>query len=85
MANFKPLSEETIKKLKEAGRENMIEIHNANIEGYVGIMPNGNLVDRRKVPEAMPIVGNPMLNIAPAKQLENDPHADWFKTTPTTI
>lgn len=79
------MSEETKQKLRDAGREDLIKIHAANIEGYAGCLPSGQLVDRREHPEAYPIVGNPILNIAPAKQLENDPHADWFKQNITTI
>jgi hypothetical protein len=31
--------------------------------GYAGVMPNGNIVDRREHPEAMPIEENKMLGI----------------------
>ena len=31
--------------------------------GYGGVMPNGNIVDRREHPEAVPIMGNPWLGI----------------------
>lgn len=82
---MRQMSGDTKQRLIDAGREDMIEIFEANIAGYAGILPSGQLVDRRKTPEAYPIVGNQHLNIAPAKQLENDPHADWFNINPTTI
>lgn len=85
MTQFKDLSEDTKQKLRDAGREDLIKIHKANIEGYAGCLPSGMLVDRREHPEAYPVMGNPMLNTAPAKQLENDPHADWFERNQTTI
>lgn len=39
------------------------KIQKANKEGYAGCMPNGNLVDRREHPEAMPVAENPIFNV----------------------
>lgn len=38
-------------------------------EGYAGILPNGNLVDRREHPEAMPLAENSYLGIPKPKPL----------------
>lgn len=32
-------------------------------EGYAGVLPNGNIVDRREYPEALPMQQNSMLGI----------------------
>lgn len=39
--------------------------------GYAGVMPNGNIVDRRKYPEAIPIPENPMFNTPEPKSIKN--------------
>lgn len=41
-------------------------------EGFAGVLPNGNLVDRREHPEAIPIAYNPMFNIPYPKPLPNE-------------
>ena len=58
--------DEERKKLLQADLLNIIEL---NKSGYAGIMPNGNIVDRRKHPEAMPIPENPMFHLAKPKKL----------------
>lgn len=35
----------------------------ANEEGYIGCMPNGELVDRREQPKAFPVAANKMFGI----------------------
>jgi hypothetical protein len=52
---MKPLGEEEIKKLKEAGRQDLIYTHNLLMTGYAGVNKKGKIVDRRIDPEAMPI------------------------------
>ena len=37
--------------------------------GYAGILPNGNIVDRREHPEAMPIEKNEMFEIPKPKEI----------------
>ena len=37
--------------------------------GYGGIMPNGNIVDRREHPEAIPIQANKMLGVPKPKKI----------------
>jgi hypothetical protein len=46
------MTEETKQKLREAGREDLIKVHEINQSGYAGINPNGNIVDRREFPNA---------------------------------
>lgn len=58
-----PMSEQTKKILREKGREDLIEVMEINDSGYAGVMPNGNIVDRRKHPEAIPVQENRMLGI----------------------
>lgn len=41
-------------------------------EGYAGILPNGNLVDRREFPKAIPLQENEMFNIPKPKKLPNE-------------
>lgn len=62
------MSEEVKVKLRLAGREDLIKIHEINQSGYAGILPNGNIVDRREHPEAIPVQENKMLGIPKAKQ-----------------
>lgn len=64
-----PLSEETKRILREKGREDLIEISEINDSGYAGVMPNGNIVDRRKHPEAVAVQENSWLGIPKPKPL----------------
>jgi hypothetical protein len=64
------MTEETKQKLREAGREDLIKVHEINQSGYAGINPNGNIVDRREFPNAAPVQENRMLNIPKPKKLE---------------
>lgn len=63
------MTEETKQKLREAGREDLIEIDEINKSGYAGILPNGNIVDRRKHPTAIPVQKNEMFGIPESKEL----------------
>lgn len=47
----------------------LLEIQELNKSGYAGILPNGNIVDRRKFPEAIPIQENPLFNVAKPKDI----------------
>lgn len=38
-------------------------------EGYGGVLPNGNVVDRRKHPAAIPIPENPMMDVPKPKTI----------------
>lgn len=61
------MGEATKKKLREAGRGDLIEIFEINKSGYAGILSNGNIVDRRKYPKAIPVQENRLLGIPKPK------------------
>jgi hypothetical protein len=64
------MTESMKQTLREKGREDLIEIYELNKAGYAGILPSGNIVDRRRFPKAHPIAANPMFDIAePKKEL----------------
>ncbi len=63
------MDEETKQKLKEAGREDLIEIFEINQSGYAGVLSNGNIVDRRIFPEAIAVQKNSMFGIPEPKDL----------------
>ncbi|HJV19303.1 MAG TPA: hypothetical protein VJ499_04915 [Flavisolibacter sp.] len=66
------MTEEQKNKLIAAGRKDLIEIHEINQSGYAGCLPNGNIVDRRKYPNAVPIQKNSLLGIPEPKKLDNE-------------
>jgi hypothetical protein len=57
------------KKLLDAGRPDLVEIHELNASGYAGVLPNGNIVDRRKHPNAIPIQANSLFGVVKPKPL----------------
>ena len=69
MSNFFNNSSEREQSLRDAGLNDMADIMKANCEGYAGILQNGQLVDRRKYPDAMPVPENKMMNIPAPKDL----------------
>jgi len=44
-------------------------IQGLNASGYAGCLRNGNIVDRREFPEAIPIQGNSMFGVVKPKKL----------------
>ena len=48
----------------------LFKIIEFNKSGYVGILSNGNIVDRREHPEAMPIQENRMFGIIKPKTIK---------------
>lgn len=38
--------------------------------GYGGVLPNGNVVDRREHPDAIPLQRNPSMGIPEPKEIE---------------
>ena len=66
------MTPEIKKKLIDAGRKDLVEIHEINLSGYAGINPNGNIVDRREFPNAVPVQKNKMFNIPEPKKVENE-------------
>lgn len=63
------LTKQSLKKLQEAKRYDLIVIAYINESGYAGCMPNGNIVDRRFYPEAVPVAKNSMFGIPGQKQI----------------
>ncbi len=57
----------TTNKLTE--RDPTSDLLEAIIHGYGGMLSTGELVDRRKVPQARPIAGNKLLNVGSPKQV----------------
>jgi hypothetical protein len=63
------MTEETKQKLRAAGREDLIAIAEINLSGYAGILSNGNIVDRRFYPNAIPVPENKLFNIPEPKPI----------------
>lgn len=63
------MDENTKKRLREIGRTDLLEIFEINKSGYAGMLPNGNIVDRRKYSEAIPVQENKLLGIPKSKKL----------------
>ena len=63
------MDKETKDKLIAAGRQDLIDIFEINKSGYAGILPNGNIVDRRKEPTAIPVQKNSLLGIPETKEI----------------
>ena len=40
--------------------------------GYAGVLPNGNIVDRREFPDALPVQKNEMFNVPKPKKVEKE-------------
>ncbi len=58
----------------------LIDIRELNKSGYAGILSNGNIVDRRKYPDAIAIQENKMFSIPKPKTIFNClPISDLFK------
>ncbi len=55
-----------------------IEKMNALIKsGYAGVLSNGNIVDRREYPEAIPVQKNSLLGVPEPKELK--PQSDFLR------
>lgn len=52
-----------------------LEIHTINQSGYAGVMPNGNIVDRREHPEAKAVPKNTLLGLPEPKEI--DSYCGW--------
>jgi sulfur carrier protein ThiS len=48
----------------------LLEIVELNKTGYAGILPNGNIVDRKKFPNAIPVQENKMFGVIKPKKLK---------------
>lgn len=63
------MTEETKQKLIKQGRQDLVDAAEVIQTGYAGILSNGNIVDRRKIPYANTIPANPMFGIPEPKKL----------------
>lgn len=63
---------EDYKMLLERGHMHPLWMELLNASGWAGCLPNGNIVDRRYFPEALPIQENSMFGIAKPKDLPNE-------------
>ena len=62
--------EEKIYYQKDQTKENRLEwITGLNKSGYAGILSNGNIVDRREFPNAIPIQENSLFNVVKPNKL----------------
>lgn len=62
-----PDSPRAINPIDQAKVDALWKIHGIASAGYAGVMPNGNIVDRREHPEAMPIPKNSLLGVPKPK------------------
>jgi len=67
----------TKQKLIDAGRKDLVDVYEINQSGFAGIDRDGNIVDRRKIPTAVPVQENKMMGIPKPKRLPKTP----FKIT----
>lgn len=65
----KPPAKITIEMSKEQTEKTAKEMQELNASGYAGILPTGEIVDRRKFPKAIPIQKNSMLGVNEPKKL----------------
>jgi sulfur carrier protein ThiS len=63
--------ERTMKELNEKEKKlnELFKIIELNRSGYAGILSNGNIVDRREHPTAIPVQENEMLGTVKPKEL----------------
>lgn len=54
---------------KEKKKEELLKIVELNKSGYAGCLPNGNIVDRREFPNAIPIQKNSLFGVVEPKEL----------------
>ena len=65
------MNQEQRQKLAAQGRTDLIEIYDFTKEGYAGVLPNGQIVDRRKEPNAIACQKNRIMD-TPTPRLTED-------------
>lgn len=55
---------------QEERLKELLKIKDVIKSGYAGVMPNGNIVDRRENPTAIPIQENPLFNTPKPKPIK---------------
>jgi len=77
------MTDENKKKLILAGRPDLVRIHELNASGYAGVTAEGELVDRRYNPDAIPVQKNSIFgtptpkDLNPALILLCEIHSEW--------
>lgn len=61
----------SVKKEDSEKLEELMRVHKFTQEGYAGILPNGNIVDIREFPNAIPILENGLLGVPKPKKRED--------------
>lgn len=66
-----PLFSKTTKAMmtKEEAENKAVWLKELNASGYAGILPTGQLVDRREHPKAIPVQANSMFGVVKPKKL----------------
>lgn len=79
------MTEETKQKLRAAGRQDLIDVHELNQSGYAGVNRQGMIVDRRTNPDAVPVQKNDLFGIPEPKKVTKlvqcvaCMHVDYFE------
>jgi hypothetical protein len=67
--------------------EYLMSLQIIRLEGWAGVLPNGNIVDRRKHPTAIPMQKNTLLGIPEPRPLPSPHNAEAIRSagdnTPT--
>lgn len=63
------MEKDVYEKLIKGGHFQPLWFELLNASGYAGCLPNGNIVDRRYYPEAIPVQKNEMLGVTTPKKL----------------
>lgn len=60
---------ESLQRIIQEHRANLERLQQVKEEGYAGVLPGGEVVDRREWPNAIPMQKNSLLNIPEPKPL----------------
>ena len=63
------MTEEQYQKCRENGLFEPMWLDLLNASGFAGVLPNGNLVDRRYFTEAIPVQKNSMFGVSEPKEI----------------
>jgi hypothetical protein len=64
------MTEESKQKLRDAGRQDLIDTYELIQSGYAGVNQQGTIVDRRAFPDAVAIQENSMFNTPKPKLIK---------------
>jgi len=66
------MSEDVEKITPEQRRERLLKIKELSTTGFAGVMPNGQIVDRREMPQAVPMKRNIYFGIPDPQPVAGD-------------